>query len=387
MALQFVEFVAYASVALMLYHYAVYPLVVVAAVKRCPSPPHSKPRRVRVTLVIAAFNEEKVIREKIENSLELDYPDLTVLVAADGSADRTVDIARSFSDRGVRVVFEPERRGKAAALNRAAAEASGEIIVFSDANAMYRADAIKALVAEFTDDRVGAASGVKVVRSREPGDRGFGRSEGFYWKYENAIRHAEARLGTTVAAVGEILAVRRDVFRPFPASVINDDAYLTLSVLSEGLDVRFARTAVAEELGSISESEERARRRRIAAGRWSLLKHMRLLPLRRPFVVAAFVSHKLLRLTMPFMLFLSSLASATLITFEPGRTESLLLGGGHALLFGAAMFGMYQQKRNGLLRQLSRICYFLISMNAGVALGFFDWMRGSASPIWKKAAR
>lgn len=387
MALHWVEAVAYGSVTAMLYHYAVYPLIVIVTARLFPATSSSSKQLAPVTLIIAAFNEEKVIREKLENSLALDYPDLTILVASDGSADRTPEISTSFAGRGVRVLFEPERRGKAAALNRAALQATGEIIVFSDANAMYSPNAIRSLVAEFSDEKVGAASGVKIVRNREHGDEGFGRSEGFYWKYENAIRHAESRIGTTVASVGEILAVRREAFRPFPASIINDDAYLTLSVLSKGLDVRFAPTAIAEELASINESEERTRRRRIAAGRWLMLKHMHILPLRRPFVITAFFSHKLLRLTMPFMLLLSTISSTALLASDPEQPAYLLLGGAHGLLFGAALFGMYQQKRQGLLQRLTRICYFLVSMNTGLAFGFLDWVRGNASPIWKKAAR
>jgi len=382
-----VEAVAYGSIATMLYHYAIYPLIVFLGAKFSPSAPYPSTWQPRVTLIIAAFDEEKVIRDKLENSLELDYPDLTILVAADGSADRTLEIASSFSDRGIQVLFEPMRRGKAAALNRAAIQASGEIIVFSDANAMYKSNAIRSLVAGFVDDSVGAVSGVKIVRSRGHGDGGFGRSEGLYWTYENAIRHAESRLGTTVTAVGEILAVRRDVFRLFPAPVVNDDAYLVLSVLSKGLNVRFCSAAIAEEFGSASEVEERARRRRIAAGRWSLLKHVSLLPVRRPFVMAAFFSHKILRLTMPFMLLLSTLSSAALNFFAPARPEYLVLGGAHALLFGAALFGMHQQRGKGALRHFARLCYFLVSMNLGLALGFFDWVSGNASPIWRKAAR
>ncbi len=387
MVLQVVEAVAFCSIALMLYHYAAYPLIVLIAAKMVPSNKRTSEHLPRVSLVIAAFNEEKVIREKLENSFALDYPNLEILVAADGSSDRTQDIAASYADRGVNVIFSPERRGKAAALNRAAAQATGEIIVFSDANAMYRPHSIKALIEQFSDESVGAVSGVKVVRARNQGDHGFGRSEGFYWKYENAIRRAESKLGTTVAAVGEIVAVRRDAFRPFPAAVINDDAYLTLVILSQGLDVRFAPNAVAEEFASIKESDEYVRRRRIAAGRWLQVRYMNLLPLRRPFVVAAFLSHKFLRLMMPFALLLSSLSSIALVALQPERLGYLTLVSAHGLLFGAALFGMYHQNRKGILQRLTRICYFLVSMNVGVAFGFLDWMRGNASPVWKKAAR
>ncbi|WP_244510485.1 glycosyltransferase family 2 protein [Microvirga guangxiensis] len=381
------EAVAFGSICLMLYHYAVYPLIVFIAARLRKSRNTPSSYFPRVSLVIAAFNEEKVIREKLSNSFELDYPNLEILVAADGSSDRTLDIAASYADRGVKAMFEPQRRGKAAALNRAAAQATGDIIVFSDANAMYEPQAIRALVEGFSDRNVGAVSGVKIVRARNQGDTGFGRSEGFYWKYENAIRQAESRLGTTVAAVGEIVAVRKDVFRPFPASIINDDAYLALAVLAQGLDVRFAPTAVAEELASISEGDEYVRRRRIAAGRWLQLRYMSLLPLHRPFVMAAFFSHKLLRLMMPFALLSSTLASVVLSLSHPERAEYILLVTAHGLLFGSALFGMYQQNRQGVLQRLSRICYFLIRMNVGVAFGFLDWMRGTASPVWKKAAR
>ncbi|MCG7391579.1 glycosyltransferase family 2 protein [Microvirga sp. ACRRW] len=387
MARNVVEAVAYGGVAIMLYHYAIYPLIVWGMSRFLPSPAAPNRHPARVTLVIAAFNEEKVIEEKLKNSLAIDYPDLEILVAADGSSDDTVDIAGSYAEQGVKVLFEPERRGKASALNRAVIQATGEIIVLSDANAMYAPHAIRSLVAEFSTFNVGAVSGIKVVRSRSQGDSGFGRSEGFYWKYENAIRRAESRIGTTVAAVGEIVAIRKDIFRPFPAGIVNDDAYLALTVLSQGFDVRFAPAAIAEELSSINEKDEYVRRRRIAAGRWAQLRYVKLLPFRRPFVIAAFFSHKVLRLVMPFALLLSAISSVLLATLEPESTQYLLLSGAYALLFGAALYGMYQQNRRGIVQRLSRICFFLISMNVSLAFGFLDWIRGNVSPVWKKAAR
>ena len=379
------------SLLVIFYHYLAYPVIVFVAAsvlgKKVGGRSKSLPK---VSLVIAAFDEEAVIADKLRNSLALDYPDFEIVVVADGSSDRTVERLVPFADRGIVVLHDKDRAGKAAALNRGVAAATGEILVFSDANAIYDSSALKALVAAFADKSVGAVSGRKFVKARREAvmdDAGFGNSEGLYWKYENLIRLSESRLGTTVASIGEIFAIRRDAFHPFPPGVVNDDAHLTLDVLRQGLNVRYAPEARSEELASLSVMDERLRRRRIAAGRWQLLSDLAHWPTNRPFVLLALVSHKGLRLMMPLAFALAFCANLALVLTGKGGVIVAALFVVQIAFYGISLAGGHADSRRGPLWKLSRLCHFVVSSNVSIMLGFIDWLNGRQSALWTKAAR
>lgn len=275
-----------------MYVYAGYPLLLAIFARLFSRPVLTAEITPTVTLLIAAYNEEAVIAGKLENCLALDYPaeKLQVLVAADGSTDRTVDIVRSFSSRGVELCYEPARRGKMAAINHAMQAARGEIVVFSDANNYYRRDALRELIRPFADPTVGAVSGAKHIVK---GDGQLGEAEGLYWKYESFIKEQEARLWTCTAVAGEIFAIRRELFTPAPEEVINDDFYLALQVIRRGFRVMYAPKAVSLERVSPSAQDEIVRRTRIIAGRYqAMAMSLKLLPFRQMFVLWQIVSHK-----------------------------------------------------------------------------------------------
>lgn len=378
------------GLATIVYHYLVYPAVVIAAASLFREKNGGAAVYPAMSLVIAAFDEEAVIADKMRNSLELDYPHLEIVVVADGSTDMTLQRLEPFAGEGVVVLHDSQRGGKAAALNRGAAVARGEILVFSDSNALYDKGALKALAASFLDPSVGAVSGSKSVKIRNASrmdDTGFGKSEGFYWRYENLIRLSESRLGTTVASVGEMFAIRRDVFRPLPAGVVNDDAYLTLDVLRRGLNVRYAPDARSEELASLSVADERMRRRRIAAGRWRLLSDLKLWPIRRPFVLLALVSHKGLRLLMPLAFALAFFANLALLFADGGEGLAGALFVAQLAFYGASLVGRRAEAGSGPFWKLSRLCHFVVASNVSVMLGFIDWMNGRQGALWTRAAR
>ena len=194
---------------MILYTYAGYPLLLalLARTRRKPAPyPAAQPL---VTLLIAAYKEEAVIARKLDNSLELDYPRerLQILVAADGSDDRSAEIVQGYADHGVELNYTPERGGKMAAINRAMPNARGEIVVFSDANNMYDPRAIRELIAPFADPKVGAVTGAKTIVQDEGG---LSESEGLYWKYESFIKKQETRLNAilvTLATSAILIAI------------------------------------------------------------------------------------------------------------------------------------------------------------------------------------
>ena len=206
------------SVFVILYALVGYPLIISLIAKGRGRHEYSQIDLPAVTLMIPAYNEEVIIGRKIENSLKLNYPKdkLQILVTADGSSDRTPDIVREYSEKGIELSYTPERGGKMAAINRAIDLVRGEIIVFSDANNFYEENSIRYLVAPFEDENVGGTTGSKRIIEDE---RDLSSAEGFYWKYESAIKLNESIVSSCTAAVGEMFAIRKTAFE-FPPSNI-----------------------------------------------------------------------------------------------------------------------------------------------------------------------
>lgn len=372
-----------ASLALLLYCLVGYPLLLAVlapwAQKRIVAA-HSAPS---VALIVAAFNEREVIASKIENALALDYPagSLRVIVVADGSTDETAQVARRFEARGVTVLHSPTRRGKAAAMTRAAETAASDILLFSDANAFYRRDALRALVRWFADPGVGLVSGRKLV-SR--GGQALESSERLYWNYESFIRTRETALGSTTGVVGEILAIRRALFRPIPPHVIQDDAYLALSVLRQGSRVVFEPGALSLESGALSVQDEFTRRVRISAGRWQLATTPGWWPWNKPLALLALCSHKYLRLAAPLLLVAVFVSSAVLTSGGgPGGVRAMFWTqvAGYAL----ATSGLIS-KRARQLRLVRVLAYFLAG-HAATAGGFLRFLARRQSVAWRPVRR
>ena len=218
------------SVFFIIYVYLGYPLLLTLFArvsKRSAEYPAYKPD---VTLLIAAYNEQGFIARKLENSLAFDYPveNLQILVVADGSDDRTVEIVQAFSLRGVELTYQPERRGKMAAINRALPEVRNEIIVFSDANNLYDNNTLSELIKPFSDPNVGVVSGSKNILIDKDA---LTHADSLYWRYESFIKEQETHLSSCTGVSGEILAVRRSLFRPPPDNIINDDFFIAMKIV------------------------------------------------------------------------------------------------------------------------------------------------------------
>src|SRR5689334_1973666 len=208
----------WASLGGIMYTYFGYPVLIFLLAKMIRKPEAYQDFQPVVTLLIAAYNEEAVIEEKIKNSLTINYPKelFQVLIVTDGSADKTPEIAKRYINYGIEILHEPERRGKMAAINRALPNARGEIIVFSDANNYYQPDTILKLIQPFGSPAVGGVTGAKVIGQ---GDGSLGASEGLYWKYESFIKKQESRAGSCTSAAGEVLAIRKNLYSPPPDHV------------------------------------------------------------------------------------------------------------------------------------------------------------------------
>ena len=379
-----------------LYVYAGYPLLLAILARFQRAAPEFPEITPGVTLLIAAYNEEKVLAAKLDNSLALGYPrgQLQVLIAADGSDDATVDIARSYADRGVELSYDAARLGKMSAINRAMALARHDFVVFSDANNIYAANTLRELVKPFADPAIGAVTGRKSML--KSGQR-LGQADGLYWQYESFIKERENRLGCCVGVSGEVFAIRKELFTPPPAEVINDDFYMALNVMQKGFRVAYASRAVSTESGSLDESDEIVRRSRIVAGRYQIMAmSLRLLPYRRPWIVWEIVSHKFLRPLVPPVT-LCALVVTALALFGVGNSRGVawlvlaypfnwIFFGLQAAFYLTALIGA-KRRLPGLPGKVLYLPAFLINSNLAALRGLGGYLTHRQTVVWKKALR
>ena len=367
------------------YHYLGYPLVVYLISRLAPYTVKRDSIHPRVSLIVAAYNEAAVIKQKIDNSLALDYPRnlLEIIIVTDGSSDGTPDIVASYHDRGVMLMHQRERAGKSAAINRAAGKATGEILVFSDANAFYRDDALRNLVRNFNDPSVGCVSGRKTVQATSAAVT---QSESSYWKYESFIKACESRLGSTTAVVGEMMALRREVFSPIPAGIINDDAYLAHHTLRSGYRVIYEPEAVCWETSAQSMHDEVIRRRRINAGRFQLFFRFSLWPWNRPLAIFSLASHKYMRLFLPVFMSGALLGNIAWVILAPeaGLLKWLLIA--QLIFYASAIIGWFGE-RFQLRWRIPALSYYIARASLTPMEGLWGFLRRTQTTLWEKLDR
>lgn len=380
--------ITFICIFLQVYHFVLYPALISVAA-RFASKPESTPSDVQlVSLVISAFNERGIIEEKLANSAALSPLPCEIIVVADGSDDGTERVAEEFSTNKlpVRVIFDPVRRGKAAAMQRGFAASSGDVLLFSDANAMYSVDTIGAVIRAFDRERVAVVSGVKhVFAPRERDGDGVAASDGLYWQLERTIRLNETRLGCTVAVVGELLAIRRRDWTGIPDGIVNDDSWLAMSAIARGRDVVCAPEAESWEASSTTGVDEIVRRRRINAGRLKLVFRREIWPLSRPWPLLAFVSHKVMRLFLP-ILFVFGLVGSAALALWVGSSIFCALA---ALHFAFLLLGSVGLFGRGSLKSWigSQISAHILRSYWAAFLAFWDIMKGRDFVLWEKIAR
>ena len=373
------KFIFWTAAILIVYIYAGYPLVLTLLARRSRPPQYRNDHLPSVSLVMAAYNEEKVLQEKLDNSLALDYPKdrLEIVVASDGSTDQTNAIARTYASRGV-ILHEVEPRGgKTRALNQTIPHTRGEILVLSDANTMYHPDAIRKLVRHFADPSVGAVSGdVRLVNTAER----HAESEGLYYQYERWLQSLESRTGSIIGADGAMYAVARTAFRPPSNMIILDDFVTSMTVARLGYRVVYDPEAVASEDGTLSSAEEFRRKIRIITGGIQALKLGEGLPrLQQPRLMFCYVSHKLLRWLVPFGLLAIMLASIALAA-EPFYQFAL---SGQLLFYAAALWAALglPKVRGG------HVPYYFCLVNGAAFIGLWKGVWGTQTGVWQRTTR
>jgi cellulose synthase/poly-beta-1,6-N-acetylglucosamine synthase-like glycosyltransferase len=325
----------------------------------------------RVSLIVPAHDEEVVIERKLANARALDYPDelLEVIVASDGSSDRTVELARSA---GADQVLELPRGGKVAALNAAVRQATAEILAFSDANSYWRPDALRRLVDRFGDERVGYACG----QVRFEGGQG-GNQEGLYWRYEMAVRSMETRLAGITAGNGGIYAVRREAYIELDPSRGQDIGF-PFELTKRGWRAVYEPEAVAEEKMAPTVEGEFRRKRRMMRGLWDVMLRWGMLDPRGygPAYALEVYSHRLLRYLTPWLHLIAFAVNILLLSHGWVYVVTMAL---QLALLAAAALGRFVP----LLP--FRIAYYYVTVTASIAVGLWDRLRAGAVPIgWDK---
>lgn len=366
------------------YTFVGYPIFMWGLANVRPQPVVKKDISPRVSLIITAYNEEAVIREKLENSLALDYPkeQIEIIVASDCSTDRTDQIVSEYAGRGVRLLTLTERKGKTAAQNLAVTRAEGEIIVFSDASILLEKESIRNLVRNFSDPAVGCVSCEDKTVSIRDGKAV--EDEGLYVKYEMLLRRWESSFGSLVGASGCFYGLRKPLWR-HPEDFLVVDFTTALDVREQGYRTVSEPEAIAYVKTVASSDKEFARRVRTATrGLVGLLHKRRLLnPFRFGFFSFQLFSHKLLRFLAPFLLILLMIANVALVSEGALYVGVLALQGA---FYAGACLGFLLKDRPGLPRAFSFPLYFVM-VNWAILVAWVRVMQGKTDATWAPTRR
>lgn len=389
-SIQIIEILFWIGIGIVFYTYLGYGILLylMVKVKRL----FVKPETLRLpqplpeaTLLIAAYNEEDIVRSKMDNCHRLDYPadKLRLTWITDGSNDHTNERLAEYPE--ATVLFQPERQGKTAALNRAIQYINTPYVIFTDANTMLNEGAIKEIIRLFADPKVGCVAGEKRVEIQA--EQGATAGEGLYWKYESALKQMDYQLYSAVGAAGELFAVRTSLFERMPQDTLLDDFILSLRIAMKGYKIAYSKDAYAVESASLNMKEEEKRKVRISAGGLQSVWRLRgLLNIFRYGILSfQYISHRVLRWTLtPLVLF--ALLPLNILLACTGDTAyiAILLAQLAFYLMGYVGYKMEQrQVRNKLLF----VPYYFLFMNINVIRGYAYLSKHKGTGAWEKARR
>ncbi len=339
------------------------------------------------SLLIAAYNEEGFIIEKIKNTLQLQYPadKLELIFITDGSSDRTPELVAAYPQ--IKLLHSPERRGKIAAVHRAMDTVTTEVVVFTDANTYLNPDALLNICRHYADAKVGAVAGEKRVQVDETADATAG--EGFYWKYESKLKAWDSELYSVVGAAGELFSIRRNLYQPVSPNAILDDFMISLLVAQKGYRVVYELEAYASETSSANVKEELKRKIRIAAGGIQSIVWLKSLlnPFPQPLLSFQYISHRVLRWTVvPFLMILALTLNTVIVLQGDSSTVYQVLLAAQVVFYTASLAGWLLERKEIKVKALF-IPYYFCMMNYAVIRGIFRYFAGTQSAAWEKAQR
>ena len=383
-------YVFFISLGLLFYTYIGYGLLAacIGFLRRQPAFHIEAARQVPFTVIIPAYNEAKILPEKLSNTLQAlqNFKEFQVILVTDGSSDGSAQL--QLTDPHILHLHGAERKGKSAAINNAMENATGDIVAITDANAMVNAAAFEKMVARFQREGTGAVSGEKKVIALD-GSTG---SEGFYWKYESFLKKYSARMHSLTGGAGELLAFRKQLFKPIPPDAILDDLELSLNIIRQGKVIDYEPEAFATEPPSKSIRDEFNRKVRISAGVFQTLRRNLFVfnPFRHSIFIFQFNSHRVLRWTKGIDCILLLYISNIFLIDTPYHhlltaffDVCLLL---QSLFYGFVILGFLLRNKKNVPSFLF-IPFYFIMMNTAVVVGFFRYLGGKESVLWKKADR
>jgi cellulose synthase/poly-beta-1,6-N-acetylglucosamine synthase-like glycosyltransferase len=341
-----------------------------------------------VTLFIPAYNEADYVGPKMLNTLALKYPKdkLKIIWITDGSTDESLEKLGRYE--GIAVFHNRERRGKIHAMNRGIKFTDTSIVIFTDANTMLNPEAIREMVHFFSDQQVGCVAGEKRITESQR-EKAVGAGEGLYWKYESLIKWLESETGSAVGAVGELFAIRRELYEEVPEDTLLDDFTISLRIAVKGYYIKYAPQAWGIETASISVSEEMKRKVRIATGGMQTLFRLTSLlnPFRHGLLSFKYISHKVLRWCLvPFCFPIVLLLNAAILLM-PDSPDF------YTVFFFLQCFFYLLAIAGGILNNVKLrfkvifAPYYLLVMNFAILVGVYNFITGNYSVNWQKAKR
>lgn len=341
-----------------------------------------------VTLLVATYNEELIIKEKIANTFLIDYPKhkLKVIFVADGSTDDTAKIIKQYP--GINLYYQPERKGKSAAINRAMPFVTSPITIFCDANTQLNKECIKEIVKHYIDPRVGAVAGEKKVEDHSPTQNTAGAGEGLYWKYESTLKDLDAQFYSVVGAAGELFSIRTSLFDPVQNDVLLDDFLISMRICQRGYRVMYEPKAFATEAPSFSMRDEQKRKVRIAAGAFQAMYMLKDLfnIFKYGKLSFQYISHRVLRwLVCPILLPILFLSNLFILLYaeEALFQASFLI---QCIFYLLSVAGWMLMNKNIKVKVLF-VPYYFLFMNISMYLGFLKFANKEQSVLWEKANR
>lgn len=340
-----------------------------------------------VTILVAAYNEEEMIVEKIKNTLALNYPKdkLQVLFITDGSTDKTA--AKIRTTGSVELLHQDVRAGKMAAIKRAIPFVTNDVIVFTDANTLLNSTAIQELVKHYQNPKVGAVAGEKRILVEEIADAS-SAGEGFYWKYESRLKKWDYELYSNVGAAGELFSIRTALYQPIESDTIIDDHMIAMRIAEKGYIIAYEPGAYAMETASANTKEELKRKIRIAAGGMQSILRLKKAanPFYFPVLTFQYISHRVLRWTIAPLLLIIVFVLNGILVLQGGDLLYQFLFASQIVFYVLSLFGAVFERKNIRIKAFF-IPYYFCMMNYAVMAGIIRYFKKNQSAAWEKSKR
>ena len=392
------EWVFWGSIAVILYSYFIYPLLLMSASalvqlwrdnsyiwrgENQRSVQHLVDDNLpAVTVVIAAYNEQSCIAQRVENILSQDYPadKLTLLVGSDGSKDRTAEILADIKDLRLKAHLFTENRGKVSVLNELLSLVETEITVLTDANTAFKPDTIRRLVRHFADPDVGAVCGeLQLVDGQSGNNR-----DGVYWRYERLLKFHESRINALLGANGANYAIRQSLYTPLPANTIVDDYKIAMNIARLGYVLKYDPEAIATEDSAPTIKDEMGRRIRIGLGNYQACFSMPwMFSPKNGARLFSYISHKVMRWFVPHMMVTAAVSNVFLLD-QPAYMLIFIM---QVLFYSLAFYGYQKHKTGKLLSMPVSLVVFFVSMNYALAVGFKRYFSTNIQGNWQRTER